>query len=243
MLLRGQAIAVGLPRTGVVFKGCVAFVMNRSLGASMADSSFSPDKDVRWFFPTPVVAHRWPDCDAINEELRAVIMKTEGEAEPDFQNIIGGWATTKDFFTWDVPCIRELAAHARGLLASVVEATTEGPNVPPMSHFGMQSWANILRSGGYHAPHTHPNCFWSGTYYVSVGKVDESIPFSGYIELFDPRSAVGGTAIPGSTFQNKCRLKPEPGMAILFPSWVKHMVHPFHGEGERISVAFNLIRD
>jgi uncharacterized protein (TIGR02466 family) len=127
-------------------------------------------------------------------------------------------------------------------LASVVDATTQGPNVPPMSQFGLQSWANILRSGGYHAPHTHPNCFWSGTYYVSAGKIDDSIPYSGQIELFDPRSAAGGTAIPGTSFQAKCRIPPEPGMAILFPSWVKHMVHPFHGEGERISVAFNLIR-
>ncbi len=26
----------------------------------------------------------------------------------------------------------------------------------------------------------------------------------------------------------------------LWPSWVKHMVHPYVGEGERISIAFNV---
>ncbi len=209
----------------------------------MANLNFSPEKDLRWFFPTPIVVHRYPDGDRINEELRSIILKTEDEAEPMFRNVIGGWATKKDFLNWDVPCIGELAAYIRDLLASVVEATTQGPNVPHMSHFGMESWANILRSGGYHAPHSHTNCFWSGVYYVSVGKVDESLPYSGQIELFDPRSAGGGTAVPGSIFWRKCRLNPEPGMVILFPSWITHMVHPFHGEGERISVAFNMIRN
>ena len=208
----------------------------------MENSTSNPEQGVRWLFPTPVAAYHLRDCDTLNDDLRSVILKTEDSAEPNFQNVIGGWATTKDFLSWDVPCIRELAAEMRTLLASVVESTTKGPDVPSMSHFRMESWANILRSGGYHAPHAHPNCFWSGTYYVSVGEVNKSTPLSGYIELFDPRSAIEGTIIPGSTFHKKCRLKPGPGMAILFPSWVKHMVHPFHGEGERISVAFNLLR-
>jgi hypothetical protein len=26
---------------------------------------------------------------------------------------------------------------------------------------------------------------------------------------------------------------------VLFPSWVMHDVKPFHGDGERITVAFN----
>jgi uncharacterized protein (TIGR02466 family) len=208
----------------------------------MAAYTFNPEQHLRWFFPTPVVATPWPDSDALNAELRTVILDAEAAAEPAFQNVIGGWATTKDFFAWDFPCIRELAGHIEELLASVVAATTQGANVPAMSHFSLQSWANVLRSGGYHAPHAHPNCFWSGAYYVSVGRPDGGAPFNGQIELFDPRSASDGTIIPGSTFHSKCRLSPEPGMAILFPSWIRHMVHPFHGEGERISVAFNLVR-
>ena len=79
----------------------------------MTNLNFSPEKDLRWFFPTPIVVHHYPDGDRINEELRSIILKTEDEAEPIFRNVIGGWATTKDFLTWDVPCIGELGAYIR----------------------------------------------------------------------------------------------------------------------------------
>lgn len=208
----------------------------------MTNSDFDPQQNVRWMFPTPIITYRWPDCERINAELRTSILNAEATADSNFANVIGGWATSKRFLSWDVPCIRKLAAHIEGLLQSCVAATARSSNVPDMSHFTTQSWANVLRSGGYHAPHAHPNCFWSGAYYVSVGTAREGTPFNGQIELFDPRSAVNAALIPGSIFQDKCRIQPEPGLAILFPSWVKHMVHPFHGEGERISVAFNLLR-
>jgi hypothetical protein len=35
-------------------------------------------------------------------------------------------------------------------------------------------------------------------------------------------------------------IDPAPGLMIVFPSWLKHMVHPYYGTGERISVAFNV---
>jgi uncharacterized protein (TIGR02466 family) len=208
----------------------------------MNGSDFNPDQHLQWEFPTPIIRYRWPDCEQINADLRSSILNAEATADSRFANVIGGWATSKSFLAWDVPCIRELAAHIEGLLESAIAQTARSSNTLGLSSFTMQSWANVLRSGGYHAPHAHPNCYWSGAYYVSVGKTDDSTPFNGQIELFDPRSAVNASVLPGSIFQNKCRIEPEPGLAVLFPSWVKHMVHPFHGEGERISVAFNLLR-
>jgi hypothetical protein len=32
----------------------------------------------------------------------------------------------------------------------------------------------------------------------------------------------------------------EAGMMVLFPSWLYHFVNPFFGDGERISIAFNI---
>lgn len=36
------------------------------------------------------------------------------------------------------------------------------------------------------------------------------------------------------------RFPPKPGMMLLFPIWLPHMANPFHGEGERISISFNV---
>ena len=35
-------------------------------------------------------------------------------------------------------------------------------------------------------------------------------------------------------------LRAEAGTMIVFPSWLYHFVNPFQGDGERISVSFNM---
>ena len=36
-------------------------------------------------------------------------------------------------------------------------------------------------------------------------------------------------------------VKPEVGLMIMFPIWMNHCVYPFRGDGERRSVASNLV--
>jgi hypothetical protein len=35
-------------------------------------------------------------------------------------------------------------------------------------------------------------------------------------------------------------LSPRAGVMLMFPSWLPHGVRPYHGDGDRISIAFNL---
>ena len=37
---------------------------------------------------------------------------------------------------------------------------------------GGGAWANIVRNGSHHKIHNHPDCDWSGVYYVAVGEPD-----------------------------------------------------------------------
>jgi hypothetical protein len=41
-------------------------------------------------------------------------------------------------------------------------------------------------------------------------------------------------------FEGRYLVEPMPGLMVMFPSWLKHMVHPFQGLGERISISFNV---
>ena len=34
-------------------------------------------------------------------------------------------------------------------------------------------------------------------------------------------------------------VKPTVGIMLIFPNWLNHLVHPFHGEGERRTLAAN----
>ncbi len=46
--------------------------------------------------------------------------------------------------------------------------------------------------------------------------------------------------LPGDPFNESIRIRPRPGLMVLFPGWLKHFVHPHTGTGTRISIAFNI---
>ena len=205
----------------------------------MTNADFSSKEDLQWFFATPIVAHTWPESDELNADLRTVILNAEAAGNPKFGHLEGGWASDNDFFSWDADCVRTLSRRIQGLLSGVVEATTQ--NSPPRTdEWDLQSWANVMRNTGYHAPHTHPNSFWSGVYYVSVGDPEGDLKRNGCLELIDPRSAVGAIKMPGCNIRRELLIQPQDGLSIVFPGWLRHMVHSFRGEGERISISFNL---
>ena len=104
-------------------------------------------------------------------------------------------------------------------------------------------WANINPPGGYNRPHVHPNCLWSGVYYV---KAQEN---SGELICNDPRpgthtmmpSRKKGT--PPQHLGRECHLAPIPGRIIMFPAWLWHCVDPNKSNDIRISISFNFIQE
>jgi uncharacterized protein (TIGR02466 family) len=82
---------------------------------------------------------------------------------------------------------------------------------------------------------------WSGVYYVDAGDPPNADrPKSGAIEFLDPRAGAEMMAAPGLPFGETKSFIPETGQMIVFPSWLKHMVHPYWGDNDRISIAFNI---
>ena len=114
---------------------------------------------------------------------------------------------------------------------------------PPEGKLKMVAWANVLRRGGYHQVHDHCTCAFAGVYYIEVGDSDPDRVLSGEIEFVDPRAGVGAIQIPGTPFERRMLLKPEPGLMVVFPAWLKHYVHPYQGPGQRITIAFNVSYD
>lgn len=104
----------------------------------------------------------------------------------------------------------------------------------------LNMWLNVNGKGHSNQIHTHGGSFISGTFYVQVPEKssdiilykntteDHIISSAAHIERY--------TAISGAT----CRYPAREGRMVLFPSYVPHGVLPMQGEGERISLAFNL---
>lgn len=99
-------------------------------------------------------------------------------------------------------------------------------------------WINILDPGGFHSGHIHPHSIISGTYYAQVPDGAASLKFE------DPRlpmmmAAPTRTEDAPQDLRNFVYLAPEPGMMLMWESWLRHEVVLNDSEDPRISVSFN----
>jgi uncharacterized protein (TIGR02466 family) len=99
-------------------------------------------------------------------------------------------------------------------------------------------WVNLLKSGGHHSGHVHPNSVISGTFYVEVPNG------SGVIRFEDPRSPLMMAAPPRQKdapeeLQPFVSVEPRPGLLLMWESWLRHEVLAGRGKGERLSISFN----
>ena len=111
----------------------------------------------------------------------------------------------------------------------------------------VQAWPNVNRFGDYHNLHNHPHSWLSGTYYVQVptdtgehkGRKDLN---PGAISFFDPRAQANMLAVKGDgQVEAEHRVMPKPGMLLIWPAFVHHLVHPNLSQESRISVSFNVV--
>jgi hypothetical protein len=167
-------------------------------------------------FPTPIFRHCWPEAEAtpVNEALKAAILARREQDGGTFLSNVGGWQSEPDFMDWQVPeleSLRQWIHQAFGAIMGRELGTAEFK-----SRYVVTGWANINEYGDYNRTHIHPNHHWSGVYYVDVGK------------------------FPGVTATGTWTLLPEPGLMLMFPSWLRHAVLPYYGESSRITIAFNI---
>jgi uncharacterized protein (TIGR02466 family) len=191
-------------------------------------------------FPTPIFRHRWPEeeIDAVNEALKAEILGRRQSLPSNDLSNVGGWQSEPDIMAWQVPEL-ERFRHWIHQAYSAVMARELG-TAAFTSRYVVTGWANVNEYGDYNRTHIHSNNHWSGVYYVDIGQPTASLVPNGAIEFLDPRPAVGVFDLPGVTASGTWTIQPETGLMLLFPSWLRHSVLPYFGEGTRITVAFNL---
>ena len=99
-------------------------------------------------------------------------------------------------------------------------------------------WAIINEKDAWNQKHHHSNSDLSAAYYVSAHEN------CGDIVFYDPRPAPVHNH-PISKTSNKLNatvnsIKPEPGMLVLFPSYLEHSVNPNLSDKKRIVISFNI---
>ncbi|MEQ8508520.1 MAG: 2OG-Fe(II) oxygenase family protein [Rhodospirillaceae bacterium] len=209
----------------------------RENGMQATDFKLSDGTFVWW--TTPILKRRLPDTAGVNSELKKIVLERAESSRTVQKSNEGGWHSDEDLLSWGGPAIAQLQ---RWIVEGFQDLTTAmSGGQPYKGNLELNAWANLNRAGNYNNIHTHPACVWSGVYYVEVGDPPtERHPKSGAIEFFDPRAGAEMVALPGLPFSQQKLINPSSGQIIMFPSWLKHLVHPYWGEQERISIAFNI---
>lgn len=99
-------------------------------------------------------------------------------------------------------------------------------------------WVNVLKPGGTHSGHIHPHSAISGTFYIATPAG------CGALKLEDPRlpmmmHAPRRAPDAPADAQAFVYIQPEPGMLLLWESWLRHEVTSGRARTERISISFN----
>jgi uncharacterized protein (TIGR02466 family) len=189
-------------------------------------------------YPTPIGRFQIPDAGYVNRELRRLILEKEAVEPTDDYSNVGGWHSRQDLWEWPAPAIATLKGWIMDAVKHMIAVATDGAT--PVGMIAVHAWANVSRRGHYHRVHNHPASAWSGVYYVDTGAEAPGQRLSGVLELCDPRPFTEMVASPGNKFGQRVIFRPEAGMMVVFPSWLYHFVNPYFGDGERISIAFNV---
>ena len=194
-------------------------------------------------FPTPILKASPPESDALNEALVAAI-KQQRETSPGIdRSNIGGWHSSTDMTDWGGEPARGLAEFAVNEVGPhMIDVASHGKR---KFDWGVEMWANINSPGHANQLHCHPGSYWSGVYYPDPGGAEKR---GGELLLEDPRYPMAHMTVPDLLLRMPDRepmysqfaIRPEAGLLVLFPSWLRHSVRPHVGSRERISVAINL---
>lgn len=191
-------------------------------------------------WPTPILSRQVTD-DAFLSDLKNIILEKEGnDPEGMKRALVNGWHSKLDLMDWPGAPIGQLKQLIGDHTQDYLRIASGGKPVTGTGH--VTAWANISRRGGYHRLHSHHSSMIAGVFYIDIGTPDPGdTENNGTITFDDPRTGVEMIPLPGNPFGEKIRIEPKPGMFLMFPSWLKHFVDPFRGEGTRMSIAFNIM--
>lgn len=157
-------------------------------------------------------------------------------APPFGQSIRGGAQSRLDPRSAGDPLIEDLFQRLQAPIASYIEAQA-GSLEPPRAWRLAGAWSVRLRAGDRHVDHIHPGSWLSSALYIDLPPDVEDGGRQGWLRF--GAAPIGG----GRTLSAQHWVRPVRGWLVLFPSWLWHGTEPFTGEGDRLSVAFNVDRE
>lgn len=189
--------------------------------------------------PTP---DGWPNLPAFLADLKRSLERLhDPHGHPLlFQSLRHGTETTTDLARHADPVIQALFRAFDAPIRDYLAGLGQGDDALRRRNRGNYryhgSWSVRLRNAGFHANHVHPRGWISSACYIDLpASMADGDTDAGWLTFGQP----GIITTPPLPAQHA--VHPEPGMLVLFPSYVWHGTVPFHSEQARLTVAFDAV--
>lgn len=149
---------------------------------------------------------------------------------PVGQSLRHGSQTMRALFDYPQAPIRALFAAIDPPIRRHIAAI----GAPGQNYAIAGAWSVRLNSGGFHINHVHPEGWISSAFYVRTPSDMQGT--EGFLKFGEP----GPPTAPH--LKEEHLVKPEPGLLVLFPSYMWHGTVPFASQQKRLSCAFDIVR-
>ena len=211
-----------------------------------------PNMSVLSAFASPIFDMQLANCEPLNSRLRDLFLKWEADtnreraSEPTAVIKVNVYESDFALFSRQDPDVAALSQFCMRCLSVVVQNMNGYSNAELANmNFFAHSWYHLTRKGGYTAQHNHPMASWSGVYCVDPGDLVPDKQNNGALRFMESRQHASmymdsGNARWREPFNfGDLAFNLKAGQLLLFPSYLMHEVAVYHGERERITVAFN----
>ena len=209
--------------------------MSKPKAAPRPNTQGPTQAQVAMLFGTPLATHLWPDSAALNAGLAELVRREAAAADPEAP----AWQGSGNLLLAGGPGLGLLAERIRQMAEGLTRSLLADGQGRALA-FQLDARGSLIRAGGHQPVQARPDCLWAGSYCVAAPELARAGEDAGKLELLDPRPGIAMPGLPGNALEARCLIDPLPGLMVLFPGWLRQMVHPFQGRGERIAIGFGL---
>ena len=171
----------------------------------------------------------WASVEAYLQDLERVLDRLHGPlTHPVGQSLRGGSQTQRSLLDYPDPEVKALFQAVDAPVRRHIAALGEAGDYDFAG-----AWSVRLNPGGRHVDHVHPEGWLSSAFYI---RLPEPAGREGWLKFGEPGTPTSPPLAPEHW------VKPEPGMLVLFPSYMWHGTAPFSSAGTRLTCAFDLVR-
>ncbi|KAA9129563.1 tetratricopeptide repeat protein [Marinihelvus fidelis] len=155
--------------------------------------------------------------------------------QPLDQSVRNGTQTFEILFGNSHPLITALKQSVDTVLAEYLAALPDDDRHPfyarkRQATYYTGSWSIMLRSGGHHTNHVHPQGWLSCCNYIALPPLGDDTTRDGWIRFGETSLGLGDREHVART------IRPAPGQCVFFPSYFWHGTYRFDSETPRMTV-------